>query len=91
MDEAFFNQLADGKVKAISAGTNPDIKVNTVVVEAMREIGIDISRNKSKLLTLDIAENADRMITMGCGAYVERICLARLIKTEDWKMDDLHD
>lgn len=90
MAEAFFNQLADGKAKAISAGTNPGSIVNPIVVEAMREISIDISRNKPKLLTLNMAENADRMITMGCGADAESICPACIIKTEDWKLDDPH-
>ena len=91
MAEAFFNQLAKGKAKAVSAGTNPGIGVNPVVIEAMKEVGIDISGNKPKLLTLDMAENADRMITMGCGADAEGICPASIIETEDWKLDDPHD
>ena len=52
MAEAFFNQMAKGKAKGFSAGTQPADKVNPVVVEAMREVGIDISRRKPKMLTL---------------------------------------
>jgi arsenate reductase len=91
MAEAFFNQLAKGKAKAVSAGTSPGSSINPVVVEAMREIGIDISANKPKGLTIEMAENADRMITMGCGADAEGICPASIIETEDWELDDPHD
>jgi protein-tyrosine-phosphatase len=91
MAEAFFNQSAEGKAMAISAGTNPGSSINPVVVEAMKEIGIDISKNKPKMLTIEMAENADRMITMGCGADAEGICPASIIETEDWKLDDPHD
>ena len=59
--------MANGKAQAISAGTQPADHVNPVVVEAMREAGIDISGNKPKMLTLEMVEKADRMITMGCG------------------------
>ena len=48
MAEAFFNDLAKGRARAISAGTLPSDQVNPVVVEAMREVGIDISNNKPK-------------------------------------------
>jgi len=86
--EAFFNQLAKGEAFAISAGTQPADKVNPVVVEAMREIGIDISGNKPKALTMDMVEKADRMITMGCGAEAEDTCPASFIETEDWALED---
>ena len=62
--------------------------MNPVVAEAMREIGIDISANKPKALTLEMVEQADRMITMGCGAEAEAVCPARLIETEDWALED---
>jgi len=64
MAEAFFNQMAQGKALALSAGTRPGDKVNPTVVEAMREIGIDISGNKPKTMTLDMLSKADKMITM---------------------------
>jgi arsenate reductase len=91
MAEAFFNRLAKGRAKAVSAGTSPGSSVNPVVVEAMRETGIDISGNKPKALTIEMAENADRMITMGCGADAEGICPASIIETEDWELDDPND
>jgi len=86
--EAFFNQLAKGKAKAYSAGTQPADKVNPLVVEAMKEIGIDISGNKPKALTIEMVEKADRMITMGCGAETEAVCPASFIETEDWALED---
>ncbi|MDD5038792.1 MAG: arsenate reductase ArsC [Dehalococcoidales bacterium] len=88
MAEAFFNKLAGGKAQAISAGTQPGDRVNPVVVEAMREVGIDISGNKPKALTLEMVEKAGRMITMGCGAEAEAACPAGFIETEDWALED---
>ena len=89
MAQAFFNQMAKGKAKSFSAGTQPADKVNPVVVEAMREVGIDISRQKPKLLTLEMVEGADRVITMGCG--VEGVCPASFVPTEDWQLEDPED
>ena len=86
--EAFFNHLAEGKAKAYSAGTQPTDKVNPVVVEAMKEVGLDISANKPKLLTFEMVENAERMITMGCGAEAGALCPASFIETEDWVLED---
>lgn len=88
MAEAFFNQIAQGKAFAISAGTQPGDKVNPVVVEAMQEIGIDISSNKPKMLTMEMVEKADKMITMGCGADAGGLCPASFIETEDWALED---
>jgi arsenate reductase (thioredoxin) len=88
MAEAFFNQMAKGKALVMSAGTQPGYKVHPVVVEAMREVGIDISHNKPKMLTLEMVEKADRMITMGCGADAGGLCPASYIETEDWALED---
>jgi protein-tyrosine-phosphatase len=88
MAEAFFNQLAQGKALALSAGTQPADQVNPTVVEAMREVGIDISNNKPKILTLEMIEKADKMVTMGCGADAGGLCPAGFIETEDWALDD---
>ena len=88
MAEAFFNQLAKGKAQAVSSGTQPAESVNPVVVEAMKEVAIDISGNKPKMLTMDMIEKADRMITMGCGAEAGAVCPASFIKTEDWALED---
>ena len=86
MAEAFFNKMTKGKARGISAGTQPSDKVNPVVVEAMREVGIDIRHKRPKMLTLEIMEGVDRVITMGCGA--EGVCPASFIPTEDWQLDD---
>ena len=88
MAEAFFNQIAAGKAIALSAGTQPGDKVNPIVIEAMKEAGIDISGNKPKMLTLEMIEKADKMITMGCGADAGGLCPAGFIETEDWALED---
>ena len=59
-----------------------------MVIEAMCEVGIDISSNRPKARTIDLVEKADRMITMGCGAEAEGICPASFIETEDWALED---
>jgi arsenate reductase len=86
MAEAFFNQIAKGKAKGLSAGTQPSDKVNPVVVAAMSEVGIDISHRKPKMLTLEMLEGVDKVITMGCG--VEEVCPASFVPTEDWQLED---
>ena len=87
MAEALFNQLAKGKAAAISAGTTPASHTDRSVVEAMFEIGIDISNQWPKLLVPEMLENADRVITMGCGA--EKACPASFVPVEDW--EDMQD
>jgi len=86
MAEAFFNQMAKGRSKGLSAGTQPSKKVNPMVVEAMSEVGIDISHRKPKMLTLEMLEDVDRVIAMGCS--VEKACPASCVPTEDWELDD---
>jgi len=85
MAEAFFNEMANGKARAFSAGTKPTDKVTLVVAEVMREMGIDISRRKPKLLTPEMLEYVDRVINMGCG--VEGACLASFVPSEDWHIE----
>ena len=87
MAEVFFNRMAAGKAKAISAGSQPADEVNPTVVEAMREVGIDISGNKPKPLTLETTQGIDRAITMGC----ENACPVTTVKTEDWELEDPKD
>ena len=87
MAEAFFNQLAKGRARAISAGTQPSNTVNPTVIKAMREMSIDLSGRKPRALTAEMMEQADRVVTMGCG--VEGICPATLVKSqEDWDLED---
>ncbi len=86
MAEAFFNQMAKGRAKGFSAGTQPTDEVNPVVMAAMREVEIDISHQKPKMLTIEMLEGVDRVITMGCG--VEGVCPASFVPTEDWQLED---
>jgi len=87
MAEAFANYYGKGKLVASSAGVMFAESVNPVVVEAMKEKGIDISMNKPKLLTAKMAEESDKIITMGCS--VEKFCPAPLLKSViDWGLED---
>jgi protein-tyrosine-phosphatase len=86
MAEAFFNHLAKGKARAMSAGTNPASIIDPTVVQVMKEVDIDISSNRPKKLTLEILNQADKVITMGCGA--ENVCPASFVETEDWGLED---
>jgi arsenate reductase (thioredoxin) len=87
MAEAFFNQMAQGKAKAISAGSHPADKVNPTVVEVMREEGIDIGHNKPKLLTVEMMEGVALAVTMGC----ENACPYTTAETRDWALEDPKD
>ena len=87
MAEVFFNQMSQGKAKAISAGSEPADEVNPTVVEVMREAGIDISRNKPRLLTQEMMKGIDRAISMGC----ENSCPYTTVKLEDWALEDPKD
>jgi len=87
MAEAFANRYGKRKLVASSAGVMLAEEVNPVVVEVMKEKGIDISMNKPKLLTPKMLEEADKVITMGCS--VEKFCPAPPIKNViDWRLED---
>jgi len=86
MAAAFFNQLADPtQARALSAGTNPGPQVHPTVVEAMREVGIDLSAAHPQLLTDELARNATLLITMGCGEACPYI---PNLRREDWPLLD---
>lgn len=86
MSAALFNQYADlSRAQAISAGTQPAEHVHPVVVDAMRELGIDLSTAKPQRLTAELAQGADMLITMGCGdecPYVPGL------RRDDWPLPD---
>jgi arsenate reductase len=86
MAAAFMERLANGVVAVDSAGTMPSDTVNPVVVDAMKEKGLDVSEGKPKLLTQDMADAADRIITMGCS--IEEACPATFVPNEDWGLED---
>ena len=67
MAAAFLTHLAGNLVEVRSAGSAPADSVNPTVVEAMREVGIDISHEQPKVLTTSAVEQSDVVITMGCG------------------------
>jgi arsenate reductase (thioredoxin) len=84
--EAFFNYYAKGKAQAFSAGTHYASNINPTVIEVMREVGIDISAQRPKVMTLEMLGGADKVISMGCG--VEAVCPASFVPTEDWQLED---
>jgi len=85
MAEALFNELARGQAVAVSAGDKPASKVDEKAVEVMKEIGIDIAEQRPKSLTMKMVEEADVVITMGCGADV---CPVVPKRVEEWKIED---
>lgn len=85
MSEAFFNKFALGKAVAISAGTKPSSQVDPKAIHVMNEIGINMSKQKPKLLTSEMMKGVDKIVTMGCGANV---CPAPYVKAEEWNIQD---
>jgi arsenate reductase len=85
MSQAFFDRGAAGRHAAESAGTEPADRVHPEVVEAMRELGMDLERRKPKRLTRERAEWADVVITMGCGDQCPYIPGKRYL---DWELPD---
>jgi arsenate reductase len=86
MAEAFFNRYTPPHIRAISAGSQPAERLNQTVVNAMKEVDINISSQRPKPLTVEMLDSADIVITMGCGA--EKACPAALVQTEDWQLED---
>lgn len=85
MSAALFERAAGGRHSALSAGTTPAARVHPAVLEAMREIGIDLSGRRPQLLTRELAERADVVVTMGCGDECPYIPGKRYI---DWTLPD---
>jgi protein-tyrosine-phosphatase len=85
MAAGFMTHLGEGRVDVISAGSAPKDSINPIAVEAMAEIGIDISHNSPKVLTNDAVEKSDAVITMGCGDVCPFYPGKRY---EDWVLDD---
>ena len=85
MSQALFEHAAAGRHTALSAGTTPAPHVHPEVVEVMRELGIDLTGRTPQLLTRELAEQADLVITMGCGDQCPYIPGKRYI---DWDLPD---
>jgi arsenate reductase len=86
MAEAFADVLSGGALRAASAGTMQSGTLNPVVVRAMAERGIDISRKRPKVVDQAMVDGADRVYTMGCA--IDESCPAVFIPSEDWGLDD---
>ncbi len=86
MAAAFFNQHADRtKAEAISAGTEPGLRVHPEVLTVMQELGIDLGNAKPQKLTQDLANDAALLITMGCG---DKCPYVPGLRRQDWPLQD---
>jgi arsenate reductase len=85
MAAGWLRHLADDAVEVRSAGSLPADQINPAAVEAMREVGIDITDQRPKVLTTDAVEASDVVITMGCGDVCPIFPGKRY---EDWKLED---
>ncbi|MYS93227.1 MULTISPECIES: arsenate reductase ArsC [Streptomyces] len=85
MAAAWLSHLAGDRVEVRSAGSDPGDQVNPAAVEAMREVGIDISSETPKILTVDAVEESDICITMGCGDTCPVFPGKRYL---DWQLED---
>jgi arsenate reductase (thioredoxin) len=85
MAAGYLSHLAGDSVTVLSAGSEPADKVNPVAIEAMAEQGIDIASGSPKLLTTEAVQEADVVITMGCGDTCPIFPGKRY---EDWELDD---
>ena len=81
----WFNHLAAGRAVAWSGGSEPGTEINAAAVAAMREVGLDITAEKPKILTTEAVKASDVVITMGCGDACPFYPGKRY---EDWTLDD---
>ena len=84
MAQAFFERYAPSDLRAESAGLEPAARIQPAVVEAMKEIGIDISEWRPKKLTVEMQLHADLAVTLGCGGR----CPYVPTHIEDWDLPD---
>jgi arsenate reductase (thioredoxin) len=85
MSQALFERAAGGRHTAASAGTRPAARVHPEVVEAMGELGIDLADREPRALDRALAEQADVVVTMGCGDECPYIPGKRYV---DWALED---
>jgi len=85
MAAGFLRALSGGAVEVRSAGSMPADRINPVAVEAMAEVGVDITAEQPKVLTTDAVQASDVVITMGCGDACPIFPGKRY---EDWQLDD---
>jgi len=84
--EAYFNQYARGKAQGFSAGKHYTAYIDPMVVQAMREVGIDLSKKHPTLTTAETVVLADKIISMGCGKA--SVCPSIFVSTEDWEVEN---
>lgn len=85
MAAGFLRHLAGDRIEVRSAGSMPAEQINPVAVQAMAELGIDITAEQPKVLTTEAVQASDVVITMGCGDACPFFPGKRY---EDWKLDD---
>jgi arsenate reductase len=86
MSAGFFNKYADAsKAHAISAGTQPGDRVHPEVIQVMSEVGVDLSSVKPQRLTPELAQDAEILITMGCG---DECPFIPGLRRDDWPLPD---
>jgi arsenate reductase len=85
MSRALFERAAEGRHSTLSAGTTPGDHVHPEVIEVMRELGIDLADRVPQALTVELAQQADVVVTMGCGDACPYIPGKRYI---DWNLSD---
>ncbi|MHB9025056.1 MAG: arsenate reductase ArsC [Armatimonadota bacterium] len=88
MAEAWFNALAPAGLHAVSGGTEPGAVVNPVAIQAMAEIGIDLTAHQPKLATPEMVAASAPIITMGCGVQESCPLYIGMRIDEDWGLDD---
>ena len=85
MAAALLERKAEGRVRVLSAGSHPADQLNPAVVEAMKELGIDISAERTKKLNEGMVRESDVVITMGCG---DACPIYPGKRYEDWELED---
>jgi arsenate reductase (thioredoxin) len=87
MAEGFFRKYAPRGYATLSAGTKPVPEINPLAVQVMKELGIDISKQRSKDLTEDMIRNANTVVNMGCmdNNFCPTVYIPKVI---DWGLED---
>ena len=85
MAAAFARQMGDGRIVVHSAGSAPGEALNPAVVEAMAEVGLDISDERPRAITDEVAQRADVIVTMGCG---DACPYYPGVRYDDWDLTD---
>lgn len=86
MSAAFFNARVDPSLaRGISAGSEPGTRIHPEVVTVMKEVGIDLSEVKPRIITLEMAAEVSYLVTMGCGPVCPVI---PQVRREDWPLED---